>query len=72
MPVREFGYWVAFYQMEPTTESANHRTALVCATVANASGNYKRSFSPKDFMPPKRRRAQTMQEQISVLKRFEV
>lgn len=51
------------------------RTGVICATIANSSGRYKRKLTYKDFFdikePKKEHKDQSTQDQINMIKAFE-
>lgn len=55
MPAAELAEWMAYASLEPFGEErADLRSAIVCATVANASvsaADRRRPFLPEDFLP---------------------
>lgn len=71
MSARELGWWVAYLSEYPPERDADYRTALICDSIFKAAGS-KRSkielFLPDRSLP--KRRAQTMEEQIALMKGF--
>lgn len=47
---REFGYWMAYYNIEPFGPlQDSQRAGMIAATVANTTPGVKRSYAPVDF-----------------------
>ena len=48
----EFSEWIAFSEMDPIGEERDdYRTGIISAMIANASGRYKKSMTPQEFIP---------------------
>lgn len=66
--MREYYYLNKAY--EASAERENYRFALVCSVIANANRSKGKPFKPDDFMPKKRKKRQTWQEQLKFLEMF--
>lgn len=73
MSSRELSEWMAFSSLEPFGEiREDYRAGLLCATIANASGNYKKNLTPDDFISifkqtPTNQGPSKMHQQINLL-----
>ena len=69
----ELSEWMAYSSLEPFGEiREDYRAGLICATIANASGNYKKHLTPDDFISIFKQNAVSdrkykMQQQIKIL-----
>ena len=69
MPHREFLRWCKFYAVEPFgSEQDNHRAAMIASAIYNGSTKFKSNHSPAQFMPNYNKQAQTMEQQIAIMK----
>lgn len=50
MTSTEFAEWMIVYYQEPWDRDTA-LAAMICATVCNASGNYKKTIDTADFIP---------------------
>lgn len=79
MPIPDFMEAMAFYSLWPFGEVREDiRMAVLASTVANASGHYRRTMKPEDFMlfkedgQPKRSGGQQTPEEIyAAIQRFQ-
>lgn len=75
MPIADFFECMAFYSMWPFGEARSDiHMAVLASTVANASGNYKRTLKPEDFAlfnEDRPRPAQSPAEIFAAIQRFQ-
>ena len=61
--------WGKYYAAEPFgAEQENHRAAMITSAIYNSSAKFKNNHTAAQFMPNQRKKAQTMEEQIAIMK----
>ena len=70
---RELAEWVEYFELHPPEQPRWQQMALLCTVFVNsirvmASGKVPKEAKLADFLPAKKKRRQTVKQQIAILK----